>query len=194
MLSKTFKRQRISGWPCDWRIYREPCAEDQALGPFLYEASPEVNQFSSKYDYYLKGEVDLTPLEMEGMALFNDEIEGGGKCSLCHPSEGTNALLTDFTYDNLSFPRNPENPFYEMDTVYLGSGDPVNPEGFDWVDPGLGGFLETRSEWAAMAAENMGKHKVPTLRNVDKRTGENFPKAFGRNGYFKSLNSSRTTA
>jgi cytochrome c peroxidase len=33
----------------------------------------------------------------------------------------------------------------------------------------------------------MGKHKVPTLRNVDKRPYDGFVKAFGHNGYFKSL-------
>jgi cytochrome c peroxidase len=33
----------------------------------------------------------------------------------------------------------------------------------------------------------MGKFKVPTLRNVDKRPFENFVKAYGHNGYFKSL-------
>jgi hypothetical protein len=38
-----------------------------------------------------------------------------------------------------------------------------------------------------MAAENYGKHKVPTLRNVDKRPGRMFPKAYMHNGVFKSL-------
>ena len=33
----------------------------------------------------------------------------------------------------------------------------------------------------------MGKHKVPTLRNVDKRPGVGFTRAYGHNGYFKSL-------
>lgn len=33
----------------------------------------------------------------------------------------------------------------------------------------------------------MGKMKVPTLRNVDKRPNPGFVKAFGHNGYFKSL-------
>jgi cytochrome c peroxidase len=33
----------------------------------------------------------------------------------------------------------------------------------------------------------MGKQKVPTLRNVDKRPGPGFVKAYGHNGYFKSL-------
>jgi hypothetical protein len=38
-----------------------------------------------------------------------------------------------------------------------------------------------------MAPENMGKHKVPTLRNVDRRPGNGFPKAFLHNGVFTSL-------
>jgi cytochrome c peroxidase len=145
----------------------------------VYEASSEVNQFSSKYDYYLAGEVELTEQEAWGLELF----EGKAMCSACHPSEpGPNdepPLFTDFTYDNLGVPKNPENPFYDMDEF--------NPEGADWIDPGLGGFLLTRPEWADKANENMGKHKVPTLRNVDKRPGPAFPKAFAHNGFFKSL-------
>lgn len=38
-----------------------------------------------------------------------------------------------------------------------------------------------------MAAENRGKQKVPTPRNVDKRPSPNFVKAYAHNGYFKSL-------
>ena len=33
----------------------------------------------------------------------------------------------------------------------------------------------------------MGQIKVPTLRNVDLRPSEDFVKAYGHNGYFKSL-------
>ncbi|MGR9047017.1 MAG: cytochrome-c peroxidase [Gammaproteobacteria bacterium] len=156
-----------------------------------YENSSEVNQFSSKYDAYLAGEVELTTQEAEGMALFNSEEKGN--CAACHPSEpgpnGEPPLFTDFTYDNLGTPKNPENPFYAMDTVFLDDGTPINPMGSDWRDLGLGGFLETRPGWADLAAENYGKHKVPTLRNVDKRYGSQFPKAFSHNGYFKSLKS-----
>ena len=61
-----------------------------------------------------------------------------------------------------------------------------NPDGAAWIDPGLGGFLATRPEWSNMAAENMGKHKVPTLRNVA-APNIGFPKAYMRNGVFKSL-------
>ena len=52
---------------------------------------------------------------------------------------------------------------------------------------GLGKFLATRPEWSDMAAENYGKHKVPTLRNVAKASGKKFPKAYMHNGVFKSL-------
>jgi cytochrome c peroxidase len=152
-----------------------------------YENSSEVNQFSSKYDYYLLGEVELTDQEAWGLELF----EGKGFCSACHPSEvgpgGEPPLFTDFTFDNLGVPKNPDNPFYSMDTVYLSDGTPINPVGAAWIDPGLGGFLMTRPEWEDLAAENWGKHKVPTLRNIDKRNGNNFPKAFMHNGVFKSL-------
>lgn len=152
-----------------------------------YEASSEVNQFSSKYDLYLAGdpEVELTEQEALGLELF----EGKAMCSACHPSEGPAPLFTDFSYDNLGTPKNPNNPFYGMDEVNLDDGTPINPEGDGWIDMGLGGFLENHPnpDWMAMAAENYGKHKVPTLRNVDKRPGKRFPKAFMHNGVFKSL-------
>lgn len=153
-----------------------------------YEASSEVNAFTSKFDRWLAGEAELTEKEMWGMELFN----GKAMCSACHPAP----LFTDFTYDNLGTPKNPQNPFYEMDQVFLDDGSPINPMGADWIDPGLGGFLQTLPESyftglglnkADVVAENWGKHKVPTLRNVDKRPSENFPKAYLHNGVFTSL-------
>ena len=70
-------------------------------------------------------------------------------------------------------PKNPENPVY------------VTNPGF--VDPGLGGFLATRPDYAAYAAANMGKHKVPTVRNVGLGLPGPLTKAYGHNGYFKTL-------
>jgi len=134
-----------------------------------YEGSSEVNQFSSKFDYYLKSVVELTSEEASGLELFNNK----GKCALCHISIGKKPLFTDFTFDNLGSPINPENPVYDY-----------NP-GF--IDYGLGGFLLTRTDYSSMATENMGKHKVPTLRNVDKRPDNGFTKAYMHNGVFKSL-------
>ncbi|UCH74583.1 MAG: hypothetical protein JSU82_01640 [Rhodospirillales bacterium] len=159
----------------------EAMYDQVGLSIAAYEGSSEVNQYSSKFDLYMEGKVELTEHEAWGMELF----EGKALCAECHPAP----LFTDFTYDNLGVPKNPENPFYEMDEVFLDDGSPINPEGADWVDPGLGGFLASRPEWADMAMDNLGKHKVPTLRNVDKRFGKGFPKAYAHNGYFKSLES-----
>jgi hypothetical protein len=183
--------------------------ERVGLAIAAYEASSEVNSFSSKFDIFWHNAVDagldvtaihmgnwmdyagmgLDEEETEGLALFNDEMKG--KCALCHvldsPSEGVPPLFTDFSFDNLGVPKNPRNPFYEMDEVYLDDGSPINPLGEAWVDTGLGGFLASRPEWADMAAENYGKHKVPSLRNVDKRPGNGFPKVFTHNGALSSL-------
>jgi cytochrome c peroxidase len=62
-----------------------------------------------------------------------------------------------------------------------------NPDGAAWIDPGLGGFLAGVPRFAHLAEANLGLHKVPTLRNVDKRPRPDFVKAFGHNGVFKSL-------
>ncbi len=144
-----------------------------------YERSAEVNPFTSKFDYYLKGEAELTAQEAWGLELF----EGKAMCSACHPSEpgpsGEPPLFTDFTYDNLGMPKNPLNPFYMAPRKW-------NPEGADWVDLGLGGFLAGGYPEEIYEPE-LGKVKVPTLRNVDKRPYPEFVKAFGHNGYFKSL-------
>jgi cytochrome c peroxidase len=154
-----------------------------------YEASKEVNQFSSKYDYYLKGAVQLDPEELKGLQLFN----GKAKCGSCHTSITENGnpgpLFTAFDFYNLGVPKNPDNPFYRMNTVYLDNGEPINPLGPAWIDFGLGAFLleSSNPEWQAMAAENMGKHRIPTLRNVDKRPGPGNVKAYMHNGVFKSL-------
>jgi len=134
-----------------------------------YEASPEVNAFTSKYDWSMNGKAKLTQQERRGFALF----QGKGKCARCHVSEGRAPLFTDYTYDNLGIPKNPENPA----TI----ADP------NWADPGLGGFLALRPDYAAYADANMGKHKVPTLRNVGLMRSPVTVKAYGHNGYFKSL-------
>lgn len=153
--------------------------DEIALTIAAFESSEKVNSFTSKYDYYLTGKVKLTAQELEGLELFNNK----GKCADCHPSASSDPdvppLFTDFTYDNLGFPRNPENQFYTQHEF--------NPEGKQWIDNGLGAFLATHSQWQNLSEENIGKHKVPTLRNVDKRPNPQFIKAYGHNGYFKSL-------
>jgi len=135
-----------------------------------YERSAEVGSFTSKYDYWLVGNARLTGQEQMGLALFN----GKAGCASCHPGP----LFTDFTYDNLGTPRNPVNPFYNM---------PYNPDGPNWVDTGLGGFLQAAGYDETVWGPEWGKLKVPTLRNVDLRPSKNLVKAYAHNGYFKSL-------
>jgi len=138
-----------------------------ALAIAAYEASPEVNAFTSKFDAWRGGGMKLTKEEARGFALF----QGKGGCKACHPSTGKHALFTDFTYDNLGVPPNPENPALLADPSFL--------------DRGLGGFLQTAgySDWQ----EELGKVKVPTLRNVDLRPMGGMVKAYMHNGVFKSL-------
>jgi cytochrome c peroxidase len=140
-----------------------------ALSIAAYEASSEVNAFTSKYDLSHKGKAKLSKQEQWGFALFR----GKGKCHRCHISNGQRALFTDYTFDNLGIPKNPENPVYD-----------TNPS---FVDPGLGGFLKSRGYPEAVYVAEWGKHKVPTLRNVDLRPDLDFLKAYGHNGFFKSL-------
>jgi cytochrome c peroxidase len=174
-----------------------------------YEGSTEVSPFSSKFDAYWaeclkaknkaeacglggagkKSKVDprniLTEQEYLGLTEF------GEYCSACHISHiagpnGKPPLFTDFKFDNIGVPKNPENPFYRMDKVFLDDGTPINPLGAKWVDKGLGDFLRT-TQWAKMAAAHDGKFRTPTVRNVDKRPGDGFAKAYMHNGALKSL-------
>jgi cytochrome c peroxidase len=83
-----------------------------------FEASPESNAFTSKFDYFLRRQARLSPEESQGLALFR----GKGKCAACHPLDGNGRglargwqrdggpLFTDFTFDNLGVPKNPANP------------------------------------------------------------------------------------
>ncbi|MEW6133663.1 MAG: cytochrome-c peroxidase [Pseudomonadota bacterium] len=138
----------------------------EALAEF--QRTREFAPFTSKYDAYLAGKTRLSKQEMRGLRLF--EAEDKGNCAACHPSrpgpKGEPPLFTDFSYDNLGVPRNPDNPFYRLPAKY-------NPAGELFVDRGLGGALNKPSE--------DGKFKVPTLRNIA-ITGP-----YMHNGYFKTL-------
>lgn len=134
----------------------------------MFERSDEVVPFSSKFDLFVAGEVTLTEQELRGLDLFNREDKGN--CAACHPSTAvapiTQALFTDFSYDNLGTPANPNSPFLTQDIEF-------NPDGAGFVDFGLGGELGD-------IAEN-GKFKVPSLRNV------NLTPPYMHNGVFNTL-------
>lgn len=133
-----------------------------------FERTPVFAPFTSKYDAYLAGRAQLTAQELRGLRLF--ERDDKGNCAACHPiardANGRGGLGTDFTYDNLGVPKNPDNPFYRLAEAY-------NPAGGRFVDRGLGGVVGRASEY--------GKFKVPTVRNVEVTA------PYMHNGYFSSL-------
>jgi len=130
----------------------------------------EFATFSSKYDAYLRHEVELTAQEKRGLDLFEDEKKGN--CSACHPSKrddkGHMPLFTDFSYDNIGVPRNSQLLYYSMAKIY-------NPGGREYVDIGLG-----NTKYASEHDER-GKFKVQTLRNIARTA------PYMHNGVFKTL-------
>jgi glycosyltransferase involved in cell wall biosynthesis len=79
-----------------------------------YMSSSEFNSFTSKFDYYLQGKVNLSEEEEYGYRLFKDTTKG--KCASCHiadpdPISGK-VLFTDYTYDNIGVPANLSIPKY----------------------------------------------------------------------------------
>jgi cytochrome c peroxidase len=109
-----------------------------------FEQSYQVNPFTSKFDFYLKGKATLTDQEKRGMLLFNDSTKS--KCSLCHLSTPTTyastdkILFTDYSYDNIGLPKNP---------IQI-----ANP-----IDSGLAIFERKNPT-------EVGRFKAPTLRNI----------------------------
>jgi cytochrome c peroxidase len=170
----------------------------------MYEASPEVSPFSSKFDYALAHPDDsvLSPDELAGWNLFR----GRAVCNTCHldgtestkhspPIAPSNAasvapLFTDFTSNNIGVPRNPAIPYFS-ENVPDRYGYTANPGGARYVDRGVGDFLRgpdvIDATWKSYAGSFDGKFQTSTLRNVDKRPRADFVKAYMHNGYLKSL-------
>jgi cytochrome c peroxidase len=139
------------------KIYGIPKNDDDLInyiGDALsyFQRSSIVNPFNSKFDYYMKGQVSFSKDEEKGLELF----KGKALCANCHIldlDKKTNKILfTDFTYDNIGVPRNPNNLFYYMPPW-------INPDGINYIDKGLGGFVNNTL--------HEGKFKVPTLRNIE---------------------------
>ena len=124
----------------------EKALQNLAEAVATFEETTAFSPFTSKFDYYKKGQADLTEQELLGLQLFNDPEKGN--CAACHPSEedkrSGKILFTDFTYDNIGLPANPE-------IIKLQKGN-YKP------DLGLGAIVKK--------PEENGKFKVPTLRNV----------------------------
>lgn len=159
-----------------------------------WQASAEVNSFTSKRDIALQRELDgidvdstpgqfplvgFTAQENYGHDLFYatffrpllvNGVPKFSNCSFCHS-------------DN-PFADTGAEPFQQYaDDGYHIIGTPHNPEipGNPPPNVGLAGLTDNPA--------HVGFHKTPTLRNVDKRPYRHFCKAFAHNGWFKSLES-----
>lgn len=121
--------------------------------------------FSSKFDAVNAGKASFTEEEIKGLAWFNRADKGN--CAACHPSTKPDsapaALFTDFTYDSLGVPRNPNI---------------ASNANASFFDKGLCGPLRVD---LSSRADLCGAFKVPSLRNVALR------KRFFHNGQFGSL-------
>lgn len=143
-----------------------------------YERSTEVNLFTSKYDYWKKGEAELTESEMRGFMLFTNTTMMGAKCANCHSVSSDESqspsLFTNFGYQNVGAPRNPELPYYSLPKS-------LNPDGANYIDRGLGDFLRNIGLSEEEAAEHDGQFKIPSLRNCAVTA------PYEHNGVFKTL-------
>lgn len=122
--------------------------------------------YTSKFDKWLDGKATLTAQELRGKQLFDDP--DGGNCASCHLDEvganGAHPIFTDFQFEALGVPRNPEIPWN------------ANPRYFDM---GLCGPF--RKDAASKDPANCGLFRTPTLRNAAIRH------VFFHNGRFHSL-------
>jgi cytochrome c peroxidase len=173
----------------------------------LYEASPEVSPFTSKFDYAL-ADPDKQILSGDELAGWN-VFSGKAMCNTCHldgtasTAKQTNhrplkpadvasvaPLFTDFTSANLGLPKNVAIPYYDENKADK-YGYAPNPVGLSFIDRGVGDFLRgpgnPNSDWKQYADSFDGKFQTSTLRNVDKRPRPDFVKAYMHNGYLKSL-------
>ncbi|AMO98112.1 cytochrome c family protein [Collimonas arenae] len=135
-----------------------------ALEAFQTE-DPSFHPYTSKFDAAMAGNADFTPAELRGYGLFNNPNKGN--CAKCHVDTpgpgGRPAQFTDFGFQALGVPRNPEIAANR------------NPKYFD-----LGICGPDRKDMAK-ESEFCGMFKSPTLRNVATRG------AFFHNGRFHTL-------
>jgi cytochrome c peroxidase len=158
--------------------------KDMGLALAAFETEdPSFHPFSSKFDYWLQGQAQLTAQEQNGLNLFNNPVKGN--CTACHPSQAqgydSHALFTDFTFDNIGIPRNWQIPANTPGSVSPIDGAPLTvmapvdvPDDAEYAyfDMGLCGPFKSaandpdaRVDLSATTSL-CGLFKVPTLRNI----------------------------
>jgi cytochrome c peroxidase len=113
-----------------------------------FETGDDFATFDSKYDRYLRGEVELTRDEEIGRVLFFSELVNCSHCHLLDRRERIpNELFTNYRYHNIGVPPNR-------------AARQRNGLGVQHVDAGL---LQNPAVGDAAQA---GRFRVPSLRNV----------------------------
>jgi cytochrome c peroxidase len=144
----------------------------RALGECVeaFLTSPAMSPFSSRYDDYVRGQGDLTPIEARGLALFKDHAKGA--CSSCHTMNDRSPMperspFTDAGYDAVAPPRNRK------------LGPNADPRRYDL------GLCERNgpkdAKWHTGDERFCGMFRTPSLRNVALRP------TYMHNGFFSSL-------
>lgn len=164
-----------------------------AVAISAFEHSTEMNSFSSFRDFALANDADgqfplddFTDEENLGHELFYNTVDNGGAgCANCHNSGQPFIIFLPplFLPEQNPLARGEEPDQVYTDNSFHNINLPPNPEAanFDPDDPDHGLFEFTG------ILEHEGDFRTPTLRNVDMRRGNGFPKAYMHNGYFKTL-------
>jgi len=151
-----------------------------------YEASSDVNQFSSKYDNVMAQKATFTAEEAEGFMLLRSPAAQNCGSSGCHAEKTENgvALFTDFGYDNIGLPWKSE---YRKKDEILQKGAVDQGLYTTLISPNVPKDLPNPNPQAQIAT-----FKTPTLRNVAlgenaRSGGSGRGKRFMHNGIFSSL-------
>jgi cytochrome c peroxidase len=173
-----------------------------------YQASGEVNQFSSKYDASQFGvppgapfqTYTLSASEERGRQLYFGIGPQNAHCAECHSSSADPPVLamtegkdtfTMYCFANIGVPKNLANPWYQ-NTDPIANPNGFNPLGTAFIDFGLGANPNPAPDGTvfnnpATNSPFLGLFIAPTTRNVDLRPTPTFVKAYMHNGVFKSL-------
>ena len=142
-------------------------AMTQAIAAF--ERSPEMSPFTSKYDKFIRGDYEYSPVSKAALGKARFFSQQFTNCATCHqlrPNGNEGETFSNYEFHNIGVPVNTR--------LRTANG---SDEGF--TDTGLAAIDAVSDE--PDTSELEGKFRVPTLRNV----GVTAP--YMHNGVFQSL-------
>lgn len=119
-----------------WNAFGTKKIKAALIGRALEQFEKTLISFNSKFDKFIREELDLSPSEYRGMEIFKTEK---GDCFHCHSTTASEVFISpDRTFAN--------NGLDAVTSVY------------DFADFGLGEFTKNINDY--------GRFKIPTLRNL----------------------------